>query len=135
MCGPDIIYKCKSKNTIYFVQVKFLKGISKQEAVKACDTVNKELFYCKRNDKNGSKNTVLKGFEEKRNLLLESIDELQKDGYSLQPILFVHSEKPMSSNMREAMIVTRNSNPDFFNSLGCEASGIWNLLDSARSNF
>jgi hypothetical protein len=68
MWGPDIIYKCTITKTVYIVQVKFVKGISKQEAVNACDTTDPERFYCKRKG-----NGVLKGFQQRRSHLRESL--------------------------------------------------------------
>ena len=86
MCGPDIIYKCVATKTVYIVQVKFVKMISKQEVANACDTTDPELFYCKRKG-----NGVLKGFEEKRRKLRSSLRKLQLDGYALHQVLFIHS--------------------------------------------
>ena len=47
MCGQDIIYKFLNTKTVYIVQVKFVKSITKQETANASDTTD-ELFYCKR---------------------------------------------------------------------------------------
>ena len=127
MCGPDIIYKCTRTKTVYIVQVKFVKGMSKQEAANACDTTDPELFYCKRKG-----NGVLKGFEDKRTKLLKDLRSLQKGGFSLQQILFIHSGGNQTSFTQGALIVTKGSDPDFFNTIG---SGVWEFLDSVRSNF
>ena len=83
MCGPDIIYKCIKTMTVYIVQVKFLNGISKQETVNACDTTD---FYCKRKC-----DGVLKGFETMRRETLEAFKNLQKIGFSVQQMLFIHA--------------------------------------------
>ena len=127
MCGPDIIYKCTMTKTVYIVQVKFVKGISKQEAANACDTTDPELFYCKRKG-----NGVLKGFEDKRTKLLVDLKSLQKDGFSLQQMLFIHTGGNQTSFTQGALIVTKESEPEFFNAIG---SGVWEFLDSARANF
>ncbi|KAI8897090.1 hypothetical protein BC833DRAFT_566095 [Globomyces pollinis-pini] len=82
MCGPDIIYKCTKTKTIYIVQVKFVKRMSKQETANACDTTDPNLFYCKRKG-----NRVLKGFEHERTKLLESLRALQEQGFCFLFIL------------------------------------------------
>ena len=127
MCGPDIIYKCTTTKTIYIVQVKFVKRMSKQEAANAYDTTDPELFYCKRKG-----NGVLKGFEEKRTKLLQDLRSLQKDGFSLQQMLFIHSGGNRTSFTQGALIVTKGSYPEFFNTIG---SGVWEFLDSVRETF
>ncbi|KAJ3317586.1 hypothetical protein HDV06_001377 [Boothiomyces sp. JEL0866] len=127
MCGPDIIYKCKKTKTVYIVQVKFVKGISKQEAASACDTTNPDLFYCKRKG-----NGVLRGFEQSRLQLNDSLTQLQLDGYSLQQMLFIHTGGTQTSFTQGALVVTKPSDPEFFNSI---ASGVWEFLDSVSSNF
>ena len=128
MCGPDIIYKCTTTKTVYIVQVKFLKGISKQEAVNACDTTDPERFYCKRKGDGGE----LKGFEQRRSQLRESLTHLQRDGYSLQQMLFIHTGRNQTPIKVGALVVTKSSNPDFFIKIG---SGVWEFLDSVRSRF
>jgi hypothetical protein len=127
MCGPDIIYKCTKTQTIYIVQVKFVTGISKQEVVNACDTTDPERFYWKRKN-----DGVIKGFEDRRTRLLESLYQLQRDGYSLQQMMFIHTGGKQTSFTRGALLVTKSSDPAFFNKVG---SGIWEFLDSVRSNF
>ena len=127
MCGPDIIYKCTKTNTVYIVQVKFVNGMSKQEAANACDTTVPELFYCKRKG-----NGVLKGFEQKREKLLNELTNLQKAGFSLQKMLFIHSGGNQTSFTQGAFIITKKSDPEFFSAIG---SGVWEFLDSVRSNF
>ncbi|KAJ3268284.1 hypothetical protein HDV01_003215, partial [Terramyces sp. JEL0728] len=122
MCGPDIIYKCMKTKTVYIVQVKFVKGMSKQEAANACDTTNPDHFYCKRKD-----NEVLKGFEDKRKKLLESLRNLQLEGFSLQQMLFIHSGGKQSSFTQGALTVTKGSDPEFFNTI---CPGIWEFLDN-----
>jgi hypothetical protein len=127
MCGPDIIYKCTKTKTVYIVQVKFVNRMSKQEAANACNTTDPELFYCKRKG-----NGVLNGFEDMRAKLLESLRNLQIDGFSLQKMLFIHTGGNQTSFTQGAHIVTKESDPEFFNAIG---SGVWEFLDSVRSNF
>ena len=127
MCGPDIIYKCTTTKTVYIVQVKFVNGMSKQEAANACSTTDPELFYCKRKG-----NGVLPGFEGKRSELLESLSNLESDGFSLQRMLFIHTGGNQTFFTQGVRIVTKGSDPKFFNDIG---SGVWEFLDSVRSNF
>lgn len=127
MCGPDIIFKCMKTKTVYIVQVKFLKKISKQEMVNACNTTNPQRFYYKRKS-----NEVLKGFEDKRIDLLNVLGNLQRDGFSLQQMLFIHTGAKIPSNIQGAIIVTKENNFHFFNAIG---PGIWEFLDSVRNNF
>lgn len=127
MCGPDIIYKCEKNATVYIVQVKFLKGISKQEAASAIDTTDPELFYHKRKG-----NGVIKGFDEKRTKLLGHLRTLQRNGYSLQQVLVIHSGGSTNIYTRWALLVTKENNPKYFDSIG---QGVWQLLDSVRTNF
>ena len=86
MCGPDIIYRCEKSKTIYIVQVKFLKDISKQQVVNACDATDPDRFYCKR-----KRSGILNGFDDKRSRLLESLLFQKRKGYSLQQMLFIHT--------------------------------------------
>jgi hypothetical protein len=127
MCGPDIIYKCVETKTVYIVQVKFVKGISKQGTANACDTTDLDRFYCKRKG-----NGVLKGFEERRTKLLESFRNLQVNGYSLQQLLFIHTGGNTSDYTHGASIINSRNTPKFFDKIG---SGIWQFLDSLRENF
>ena len=127
MCGPDIIYKCAKTKTMYIVQVKFVKGMSKQEAANAYDTTNPEFFYCERKGKG-----VLKGFEQARSLLLDALAQLQLDGYVLQKMLVIHSEVNQTFFTQDARVVTKATDPDFFSKIG---TGIWEFLDTVRSNF
>ena len=127
MCGPDIIYKCVKTKTVYIVQVKFVKSISKQETASACNTTDPERFYCKRDN-----SAVLKGFEEKRTKLLESLRTLQVNGYSLQQLLFIHTGGNTSDYTRDATIVNSKNTSAFFDKIG---SGIWEFLDSLRERF
>lgn len=129
MCGPDIIYKCVNTQTLYIVQVKFVEGISKQEAANACDTTDPEIFYCKRK---GSE--VLKGFEKNQSQLRESLTLLQRDGYSLQRMLFIHTGVNQTFSTQGALVVTKSSHPDFFRKVS-EMSDIWEFLDSVRRRF
>jgi hypothetical protein len=127
MCGPDIMYTCKKTKTVYIVQVKFLNRISKQEAVKACDTTDPERFYCKRNC-----NETLKGFEEKRAQLSESLIKLKLDGYIVQRLFFIHSGGRQLLSTPGALVISKSSDPNFFDLVG---SGVWELLDSLRNSF
>ena len=128
MCGPDIIYKCAKTETIYIVQVKFVKGISKQEAVNACNTTDLGKFYCKRNG-NG---VVLKGFEQRQLQLANSFNQLQLGGYSLQQMLFVHTGGKKTPLTQGALVITKASHPGFFDHID---NRLWGFLDSIRSKF
>jgi hypothetical protein len=128
MCGPDIIYKCTSTKTVYIVQVKFVKGISKQEAVNACDTTDPERFYCKRKG-----NVVLKGFEQRRSQLRESLTQLQRDGYSLQQMLFIHTGRNQTLFTQGALVVTKSSHPSFSAWLGVVLGSSWILFGAVFS--
>jgi hypothetical protein len=86
-----------------------------------------ERFYCKRKD-----NGVLQGFEEKRAKLLEILRKLQMDGLSLQKMLFIHTGGNLTFFTQGVRIVTKGSDPKFFNAIG---SGVWEFLDSVGSNF
>ncbi|KAJ3302283.1 hypothetical protein HDV03_005165 [Kappamyces sp. JEL0829] len=125
MCGPDIIYKCEK--TVYIVQVKFVKGISKQETANACDTTDPEQFYCKRNGSG-----VLKGFEEKKTKLRNALLEIQREGFALQQVLFIHTGGTPSVYTRGAELITSDNSPQFFDKIG---KGIWEFLDSIRNDF
>ncbi|KAJ3330153.1 hypothetical protein HDU91_003668 [Kappamyces sp. JEL0680] len=127
MCGPDIIYKCMETRTVYIVQAKFVKGISKQEMANACDTTDPELFYCKRNGSG-----VLKGFEDQKIQLREALLNLQREGYDLQQTLFIHTGGRQSNYTRGATLITSDSSPNFFDKIG---TGIWEFLDSIREDF
>ncbi|KAI8897303.1 hypothetical protein BC833DRAFT_615154 [Globomyces pollinis-pini] len=122
MCGPDVIYKCSKTQTIYIVQVKFVEGISKQESVNACDTTDPDRFYCKRKG-----NGVLRGYEQMRLKLQESLTQLQRNGYSVQQMLVIHSQGKQTLYTEGALVVTKLSDPEFFNKVG---NGIWEFLDS-----
>jgi hypothetical protein len=67
---------------------------------------------------------VLKGFEERREQLRNSLTTLQCDGYSLQQMLFIHTGG--SYTLKQGLVVTKSSHPSFFNLVG---SGIWQFLD------
>ena len=127
MCGPDIIYKCAATKTVYIVQVKFVKGMSKQEAVNACDTTDPERFYCKRKG-----NGVLGGFEQRRSQLRESLTQLQREGYALQQMLFIHTGGKQTLFTQGAIVVTKSSHPSFFSKV---RDSTWEFLDSVRSKF
>jgi len=129
MCGPDIIYKCPKTKTVYIVQVKFVKSISKQKTVNACDTTDPDLFYSKRKDNR----RVLIGYEVKRTRLLKKLKDLQLlHGYSLQQMLVIHTGGKQTSFTQGALLVTKSSDPGFFSKIG---DGIWEFLDSVRSGF
>jgi hypothetical protein len=127
MCGPDIIYKCTESKTVYIVQVKFVKEISKQEIVKACSTTDPNRFYCKR-----TSNAVLKGFDKRRSQLLESLEKLRCAGFCLKQMVFVHTGGKQPSFTQGTLIVTKASDPDFFNVIG---PNVWEFLDSVRELF
>ena len=61
---------------------------------------------------------MLKGFEEKRTKLLESLRNLQMDGFSLQKMMFIHTGGNQTSFAQSAHIVTKGSDPEFFNTIG-----------------
>ena len=75
---------------------------------------------------------MLKGFEDKRTKLLKDLRSLQKGGFSLQQMLFIHSGGNQTSFTQGALIVTKGSDPEFFNTIG---SGVWEFLDSVREMF
>jgi hypothetical protein len=75
---------------------------------------------------------VLRGFEQKQSRLRESLAELQRDEYSLQQMLFVHTGGNQTSFTQGALVFTKSSNPEFFNAIG---SGVWEFLDLVRRNF
>jgi hypothetical protein len=128
MMGPDIIYKCPARRTVYIIQVKFLKKISKQEAMNACDTTDPQMFYCNRKTGN-----VLKGFEERRNVVTEELRRLQTDGhYSIQQCLFIHTGGSKGVYTQGALLFTKEQAPHFFDLINGE---LWNFLDSLRSKF
>ena len=74
----------------------------------------------------------MKGFEKKRSDLLESLRNMQRNGFALQQMLFIHSGGEQSSFTKGALVVTNSSYPDFFNKVG---TGIWEFLDSVRRDF
>ncbi|KAJ3343416.1 hypothetical protein HDU91_000395 [Kappamyces sp. JEL0680] len=127
MYGPDIIYKCTNTKTVYIVQVKFVKGISKQETANACDTTDPDRFYCKRNG-----GGVLKGFEDEKPNLLNALLELQREGFDVQQMLFIHTGGRQSNYTRGATLITKDNSPTFFDKIG---TGIWEFLDSIRDDF
>ena len=129
MCGPDVLYKCSNTKTVYIIQVKFVKAISKQEAANACNTTDPNYFYRRRK----SPHNIIRGYEDKRAQLLTNLRMLQiEEGYSLQQMLFVHSGGKKDVFTREALLVTQSTTPDIFNSLG---SRIWEFLDHLRDRF
>lgn len=133
MCGPDIIYKCHKTKTVYIVQVKFVKKMSKQEMANAIDTTDSEKFYCKRKLKEGeSGNVVIKGFTERRESLQESLLTLQRSQYSIQQLLFIHSAGTTSQYSPNATIINSKNNPSFFDKVG---SNVWEFLDSLHEQF
>jgi hypothetical protein len=128
MCGPDIIFKSTKTKTVYFVQVKFLKSISKQEIVNACDTTDPAYFYCKRT----KKGEVLKGFEKRKAQMDKCRIQLQADNWTFKQMLVIHTAGKQTSFTENAAVVTKNSNPRFFDLL---EAGIWDFLDLVRNNF
>ncbi len=75
---------------------------------------------------------MLPGFEGKRSKLLESLSNLELDGFSLQKMLFIHTGGNQTFFTQGVRIVTKGSDPKFFNAIG---SGVLEFLDSVRSNF
>ena len=125
----DLISFTSVQRIMYIVQVKFLKRITKQQTVNACDATDPASFYCKRN----SNGEVLKGFKERRTDLLEEIDNLKYSGYKVQRMLFVHTGETLNPLFtQDVLVVTKDNHPDFFNMIG---SGVWEFLDRAISNF
>ena len=58
--------------------------------------------------------------------------ELQREGYALQQVLFIHSGGKEITNTPGALIINRSTKPDYFNEVG---DGIWDFLDSVRAEF
>jgi hypothetical protein len=133
MCGPDVIYKCVNTKTVYIVQIKFVNTLSKQEIANACNTTEYTKFYCKRKLKEGeSGDIILEGFKQKRTQLLEALLNVQREGYSLQQYLFIHTGGKTSNYTRGITIINSSSHPRFFDKIG---SGVWEFLNSLRDNF
>ncbi|KAK5670239.1 hypothetical protein QVD99_003254 [Batrachochytrium dendrobatidis] len=126
MCGPDIIYKCANTKTVYIVQIKLVKRMSKQEAANAYNTTVPERFYCKRNG-----GGVLKGFEEKRTHLLSTLSKLHKSGYSLQHTLVIHTAEKNPVDAQDMEIINSQNSPQFFDKIG---NGVWDFLNSVGNN-
>ncbi|KAI8892222.1 hypothetical protein BC833DRAFT_533201 [Globomyces pollinis-pini] len=134
MCGPDIIYKCVKTKTVYIVQVKFVKRMTKQEIVNAYDTTDSTKFYCKRKLKEGeSGDIVLEKFRDKRTKLLAALLNVQTQGYSVQQLLFTHTGGSNRNYVGDARIINSNNSPRFFDKLG--TADVWAFLDSVRGNF
>ncbi|EGF80545.1 hypothetical protein BATDEDRAFT_35163 [Batrachochytrium dendrobatidis JAM81] len=132
MCGPDIIYKCANTKTVYIVQIKFVKRMSKQEAANAYNTTDPERFYCKRNGGGVSKKLeVLKGFEEERTYLLSTLSELHESGYSLQQTLVIHTAEKNPVDAQDMRIINSQNSPQFFDKIG---NGVWDFLNLIRNN-
>ena len=111
ICGQDI---CSPTRTVYNVQVQFVSGISKQERANACNASDPKYFYCKRN---GDRN----GFEYKRNEFETRLLDLQHTGYSLQQLMFVHTNGNKSYITEN--ILTEATDPDFFDAIGAGVLG------------
>ncbi|KAJ3252839.1 hypothetical protein HK103_001133 [Boothiomyces macroporosus] len=126
MCGPDIIYKCSKTKTVYIVQIKFIEGISKQELVNAYDTTDPNLFYRKRHS-----GDILKLFEKNQSSLIKALINLQKNGYSIQQMLFTHPAGKQTPFTQRAVVLTKETDPDFFTCIG---QGVWELLESPLNN-
>ncbi|KAK5667195.1 hypothetical protein QVD99_006403 [Batrachochytrium dendrobatidis] len=126
MCGPDIIYKCANTKTVYIVQVKFVKRMSKQQAANAYNTTDPERFYCKRNG-----GGVLKGFEKERTYLLSTLLKLHKSGYSLQQTLVIHTAEKNPVDAQGMEIINSQNSPQFFDKIG---NGVWDFLNLIRNN-
>jgi hypothetical protein len=136
MCGPDVIYKCLENKTVYVVQIKFVKGLTKQERVNACNTTDPAYFYCNRKTKE-----VLKGYEDKksatrvtkgnRSLILDELVQLQNEGFTIKQLVFIHTGIQVPE-IEGAQVVTSASDPNFFDCIG---ANVWGLLDSVRKGF
>ncbi|KAJ3117025.1 hypothetical protein HK098_006375 [Nowakowskiella sp. JEL0407] len=109
-CSPDVIYK--HTKTVHVVQVKFMKQISKQERVNACNTTDCCFFYW-----NKDKTKPLKYFDEKREMLRSALAEFEVKRY-----VFVHLDTKVTTRMEGAEVINEVLNPDFFNLLHPE---IW----------
>ncbi|OAJ39310.1 hypothetical protein BDEG_23171 [Batrachochytrium dendrobatidis JEL423] len=132
MCGPDIIYKCANTKTVYIVQVKFVKRMSKQQAANAYNTTDPERFYCKRNGGGVSKKLeVLKGFEKERTYLLSTLLKLHKSGYSLQQTLVIHTAEKNPVDVQDMRIINSQNSPQFFDEIG---KSVWDFLNLIRNN-
>ena len=73
---------------------------------------------------------MLKGFEQRQLQMRESLTRLQRDGYSLQQMLFIHTGGNQTLFTKGALVITKSSYPEFFNMIG---GGIWEFLDSVWS--
>jgi len=127
MCGPDVIYKCVATKTIYIVQIKFVKRLTKQEQVKACNTTDPKYFYCNRTD-----HSVLNGYEDVRSHFVGKLAELEKAHYSLKRMVVVHSADSNLESMANVEVINRETSPNFFDFIG---TGTWDFLDRLRSRF
>lgn len=125
-CGPDIIYKCSLRKTVYIVQIKFVKEISKQEFVNATATTDPELFYLNRKTQ-----SVLKGYEMRKLGVKENLDALFNNGYTLKRMLVIHTSGIRNFNTEGIELVTEQTCPEFFSNIG---NGIWGFLNSVRNN-
>ena len=132
MCGPDIIYKCAKTRTVYIVQVKFVKQMSKQESVKACNTTKSKYFYCKRLPPH----ETISGYKEEKLKLQETLHTLtnlpEQERFLVKQILVIHSEGKASEFTDGASLITKKTAPKFFSQIG---DGIWEYLDKLRDRF
>jgi len=119
-CGPDIVYK--HNHSLYLVQVNFVKMISRQERMQACNTMDPNYFYW-----NYKKETVLKGFEEDRNSILHLLD-----GINCTPMVFLHTEMKIMADMKNMIVINEETCPAFFDAVD---KGIWPLLNAMRKKF
>lgn len=126
MCGPDIIYKCSRTQTIFIVQIKFVKRISKQKRAIAVATTNPEMFYSNR--KTGR---VLKGYRTARQAILKSLDGLEKEGYQIRRMLLIHSLSNVP-NEDGVECITQATHPAFFDYL---APSFWEFLNTLQLKF
>jgi hypothetical protein len=135
MCGPDVIYKCLENKTVYIVQIKFVKGLTKQEQANACNITDPAYFYCNRKTKE-----VFKGYEDKksatggmtkgkRTLILDELVQLQNEGFTIKQLVFIHTGGIQVPEIEGAQVVNSVTDPNFFDCIG---TNVWGLLDSVR---
>jgi phosphoenolpyruvate synthase/pyruvate phosphate dikinase len=127
MCGPDIVYKCSATKTVYIVQVKFVKKMSKREIMDAADTTDPDLLYCNSEDRK-----VRVGYGEKKKKIDIALLNLMKKGYDIQRVLFVHSGEKKDKTSEKVHFVTKETEPDFFDGID---KNMWGFLNGLRSSY
>ncbi|KAI9332106.1 hypothetical protein BDR26DRAFT_869675 [Obelidium mucronatum] len=119
-CGPDIIYNHNGE--IYIVQVKFVDTASKQEELDVLHTTDPSRFYW-----NSKSNCVLKGFEEDRDAILESLKEK-----TVFRKVFLHAKASATTGLDGNMLINEKVLPQFFD---CLNSDMWDFLNRMRESF